>query len=585
MTLSVPFRTLRSATLQASMTPVTFVLALALGGVAMAARPAFADPPKLVVFLAIDQMRGDYIDRYGVQWTRGLRRLVDEGALFPQAAYPYFTTVTCAGHATMGTGTFPMTHGQIQNAWFDRDTGKDVSCTDDLSVTQISYGTQDKGPSIGGNSGARMLAPSFADELRSQATRPPRIVSISMKPRSAIGLVGHAGDVVMWYDTGKGWATSTAFATGKNPLVEKFLEANPMTRELGTPWTKLLPESAYFYEDDGLKENPPKGWTTVFPHPLTIPAGAPPDDDAYTRWEDSPFADTYLERMALALVDGLKLGQSPGTDYLAIGFSALDHTGHPFGPRSHEVQDTLARLDRTIGDLLTALDAKVGRGNYVVALSADHGVSPIPEQMAKLHFDAGRIDGLALTTKVTQVLAARLGTGKMLEKITNPYVYLAPGVYDKLKAKPDAMQAVIDAITTTPGIARVLTREQLEKGVETDDAIIRAARLSYYAPRSGELLIVPKPYWQGGTGGATHGTPYLYDQRVPVLLFGAGVKPGKYWQAASPADIAPTLAALCGITMSRSDGHVLAEAIVPTSTKAARPAARTGASAATGARH
>jgi len=538
MTLSLRSRRL-------TMPARVIALLLALGGAGLAARPAFADPPRLVVMLAIDQMRGDYIDRYGVQWTRGLHRLVDEGALFPQAAYPYFTTVTCAGHATMGSGTLPMTHGQIQNAWFDRETGKDVACTDDASVTQISYGTQAAAATSGGNSAARMLAPSFADELRSQATRTPRIVSLSMKPRSAIGLAGHAGDVVLWYDTGKGWATSTAFATGKNPLVEKFLEANPMTRELGTPWTKLLPEKAYFYEDDGLAENTPKGWTNMFPHPLLVPAGAPPDDDAYDRWENSPFADAYLARMAVALVDGMKLGQSPGTDYLAIGFSALDRVGHQFGPRSHEVQDTLARLDRTVGDLLAALDARVGRGNYVIALSGDHGVSPIPEQMAKLHFDAGRIDTQALTTKITQALATKLGAGKMLEKITSPYVYLAPGVYDKLKAKPEAMQAVIEAITSTPGIARVLTREQLEKGVDTDDAIVRAARLSYYAPRSGELLIVQKPYWlSGGTGGASHGTPYLYDQRVPVLFFGAGVKPGRYWQAATPADIAPTLAAL-----------------------------------------
>lgn len=563
MNLSSRFR------LTQSVIKTSVITASVVSAVGLAARPALADPPKLVVIIAVDQMRGDYIDRYGVQWTRGLRRLVDEGALFTQAAYPYFTTVTCAGHATIGTGTFPMTHGQIQNGWFDRELGKDVACTDDASVKQISYGTQDPAR-VGGNSGARLLAPTFADELRSQATRAPRVVSLSMKPRSAIGLAGHAGDVVLWYDTGKGWATSTAYTADKNPLIQKFLDANPIQRELGTPWTKLLPEKSYFYDDDGLKEAPEQGWTNMFPHAFLVPAAAPPDDAAYERWENSPFADAYLERMAVALVDGMKLGQSPsgGTDVLAIGFSALDRVGHPFGPRSHEVQDTLARLDRTIGDLLTVLDTKVGRGHYVIALSADHGVSPIPEQMAQLHFDAGRIDGASLTTKVSQALAAKLGPGKLLEKITHPYVYLAPGVYERLKAKPEAMQAVLEAITTTPGIARVLTRDQLERGVATDDAIIRAARLSYYPSRSGDLLILQKPYWLTGTGGTSHGTPYFYDQRVPVLLFGAGVKPGKYWQPASPADIAPTLAALCGITLGRADGHALGEALATSSSSA-----------------
>ncbi len=534
-----------------------------------AVRPALADPPaprpRLVVFIAVDQMRGDYVERYGGQWSHGLRRLFDEGAFFAQAAYPYFTTVTCAGHATMGTGTFPMTHGQIQNSWFDRDSGKDVACTDDATVTQVSYAANAPA-GMGGNSAARMQAPTFADELRGQATHAPRIVSLSMKPRSAIGLAGHAGDVVLWYDTGKGWATSTAFAKDKNPIVEKFLAANPIEKELSTPWTKLLPEQAYFFEDDGLGEGPERGWTKTFPHAFLSQPGAAPDADAFERWENSPFADAYLERMAVALVDGMKLGQTAGsTDYLAIGFSALDRVGHPFGPRSHEVQDTLVRLDRTIGELLAALDARVGRGNYVLALSADHGVSPIPEQMAKMHFDAGRMDGRALTTKLSQVLAEKLGAGKHLEKITAPYVYLAPGVYEKLNAKPESLQAVIDTITSAPGVARVLTRDQLESGVATDDKILRAARLSWFPSRSGDLLIVPKPYWLAGAAGTSHGTPYAYDQRVPVLLFGAGVKPGKYWQAATPADLAPTLAALCGITMSRSDGRVLSEALAATS--------------------
>jgi predicted AlkP superfamily pyrophosphatase or phosphodiesterase len=560
------------------------LFALVCGWPTFAARPAFADPPRLVVILAVDQMRADYVDRYGVQWTRGLRRLVDDGALFTQAAYPYFTTVTCAGHATIGTGAFPMTHGQIQNTWFDRGTEKDVACTDDASVKPVSYGAEAPAGTIG-NSAARMLAPTFADELRGQATHAPRIVSLSMKPRSAIGLAGHAGDVVLWYDTGKGWASSTAYTTGKNPLVERFVAASPIDRDLTTPWTKLLPERAYFFEDDGLAENPEKGWTNRFPHAFLAQAGTQPDADAFERWENSPLADVYLGHMAVALVDGMKLGQSgAGTDVLAIGFSALDRVGHAFGPRSHEVQDTLARLDRTIGDLLAALDARVGRGNYVVALSADHGVAPIPEQMAKMHIDAGRTDIRGLTTKLTQVLAEKLGPGKHLAKITMPYAYLAPGVYEKLKAKPESLQAVIDAIDSMPGVARVLTRDQLEKGVQSDDAIVRAARLSYYPSRSGELLIVQKPYWLGGAAGTSHGTPYAYDQRVPVLLFGAGVKPGKYWQAATPADIAPTLAALCGVTMSRSDGRVLSEALAPSS-KPARPAPRAGTSATTGTRH
>src|SRR5262249_17307736 len=151
---------------------------------------------------------------------------------------------------------------------------------------------------------------------------------------------------------------------------------------------------------------------------------------------------------------------------------------------------------------------------------------------------------------INQTLAQRLtgSSGEMLEKIVGPWAYLAPGVYDKLMARPDALQALREAVAGIPGIARIITRGQLENDVETDDPIPRAARLSYFRGGSGDLLILPKPYWMTGSAGTSHGTPYLYDRRVPVLFFGAGVKPGTYWSAASPADIAPTLAAICGIT-------------------------------------
>ena len=243
----------------------------------------------------------------------------------------------------------------------------------------------------------------------------------------------------------------------------------------------------------------------------------------------------------------------------------LDAVGHAFGPRSHEVQDTLVRLDATIGELLAALDAKVGAGRYVVALTGDHGVAPIPEQMKAMGVEAGRVDLRAVTASVEDVLVKRWGAakdgGKYVAHVAYTDLYFAPGVVDRLKAEPAVMKEVIDTMERVEGVLRVIPSHTLPEVHGTDDRLVRAARLSYMPDRSGDLFIMPKPYWLMSSAGTTHGTGYFYDERVPVLLFGAGIKPGKYWGAASPADLAPTLAALCGITMARPDGRVLSEAL------------------------
>ncbi len=530
---------------------------------------AQAAPPRLVVFISVDQFRGDYIERYGHTWTSGLRRLVDEGAWFVQAAYPYLATVTCAGHATMSTGTFPSTHGMVSNEWYDRESGKSVQCTDDASTTIVAYGTPPAtagaaaGP-VAANSLARMRTLTFADELRGQASRPPRIVGLSMKPRSAISLAGRKADAAIWFDGSKGgWVSSSAYGDAPNPVIAAFIASHPLERERQKTWTKLLPADKYLYEDDGLAERVLAGWTNQFPHPISAEKENP-GPGLYERWEISPFADLYLAQMAIAAVDGFKMGQTPGVDFLGVSFSALDRVGHMFGPRSHEVQDTLAQLDVTLGVLLKALDQRVGRQNYVVALTGDHGVGAIPEQMKALGYDAGRIDARAGRAALEAALAEQLGAGKHLTAISGPFVYLEPGTLEKLRAKPGALDALNAAVAAVPGWMKVIPNDLLASGAPSTDPFVEAARLSYFPGRSGDLTLVLKPFWQGGSGGATHGTPYRYDQRVPVLLMGPALKAGRYYQDASPADIAPTLAAICGITLARQDGRILVEALTST---------------------
>jgi len=543
----------------------TLALAAALaasGLVASArARPVPQDPsparPALVIVLVVDQMRADYVERYGTQWTGGLRRLLDGGARFRQAAYPYLDTVTCAGHATIGTGTLPRTHGLIMNEWWDRANGRLVTCTEDPDAPIVSYGE----PRQGGESPRRLRVPTLADVMRTELTPAPRVVTMSLKARAAIMLAGHRGDAVTWFD-GTGWATSASYATAPVPAIARFVSANPVARELGRPWTKRLPATRYLFDDEGLGEKPSRGWQTTFPHPLADDP-AHPDASAYERWRRSPFSDDYLGRLAEAAIDDFELGRGPGTDFLGVSFSALDLAGHWFGPRSHEVQDILAGVDATIGRLLDHLDRTVGQGRYVLALTADHGVAPIPAQIEADGLSAGRLDARTTAASIERALEPWFGGERTVATVRYTEVFLAPGVYARLQKMPEALAAAVAAIAGVPGVAHVFTRDTLADpaAASSGNPALRAAALGFDRDRSGDLVLAPQPYWLASSDATTHGTANLYDQRVPLVLFGASIRPGEYLQAATPADIAPTLASLTGVTLPVTDGRVLAEAL------------------------
>jgi len=535
-----------------------------------AAKPVKPAPapsrPKLVVLLVVDQMRADYIDKFLYQWSGGLKRLVEEGAWFRDAAYPYAGTETCVGHSTISTGAYPATHGMVANAWWDRELQKMVTCTSDPdpNVKNIEYaGTTLKGA----DTAWRMAVPSFAEELKFQTDGSTRIVTFSLKARASLMMAGHKADAVTWFDGGA-WVTSTPY--GVQPFIEEEAKSRPPKADYGKTWAPSLPEKSYWYPEKALGAVAPEGWDLTFPHPLRGKSNSTEADGAfYNQWTESPYADEALTRLAKKAVDALHLGKAAGADFLAIGYSTLDHAGHAFGPRSHEVQDILARLDKDLGDLFAHLDKTVGRGNYVVALSADHGVVPTPEDMQTTGADAGVLYLPEVQERIEKALEPFSYPKPAVARINGGDVYFAPGVYDKLRQDHAATRAVIDAALSQPGVAAVYTAEQLKDRPATQSPLVRAFALNYFPGRSGDLFLVSKPYWlhdstpagKARSYGTGHGTPYNYDQHVPVLLMGFGIQPGQYFQSITPADIAPTLAALCGITLAPRDGHVLSEAL------------------------
>ncbi|MGD9905489.1 MAG: alkaline phosphatase family protein [Vicinamibacterales bacterium] len=533
------------------------LLAVALVAGAIAPRgDVSAQPrtPSLLVLLVVDQMRADYLSRFDARFTQGFRRLAREGRRFDQTFYPYLNTVTCAGHATLGTGAWPRTHGIILNEWYRRELGRVRSCTADATTTPVPYsGSAEKE----GHSAAALLVPTLAERLRERWPQ-SRSVSLAVKPRSAVMMAGKGATAVTWVGS-SGWQTSTAYTAAPLPEVVRALGPAPLARERTLVWDRLLDVSSYTGTDAGLGERPPKGWTALFPHPLLSPDQP---DQFLELWQTSPFADAQLATMAAALIESYQLGRRDAVDFLGVSFPAVDKVGHDFGPESHELQDTLVRLDRTVGTFLDALDRLVGRDRYALALAADHGVAPVPEQRRAAGEIGGRVALAPIGDAVNAALtAAGLGPGPHVARIEYTEIYLTDAARAAVTA--ETVAPALAAIRAVPGIRTAVWTPALAT-LDAADPVVRAMRAGFVPGRSGDIAMAPAPYWilvpgrnPAGGDATTHGSSNEYDQHVPLIFLGAPFAPGLVHDPATPADAAPTLAATVGLTLQGVEGRPL----------------------------
>lgn len=511
-----------------------------------------ASGPSLLVIVVVDQMRADYLTRFGARFTGGFRRLLDDGAVFDNAYYPYLNTVTCAGHATIGTGALPKSHGAILNQWYDRALGRPRTCTEDLSATTFTYGTSDTGR---GHSAAALRVPTLGERLRARSPE-SRVLTFSMKARSALMLAGRQATAATWLGD-HGFETSSALG-GLRPEISRALFASPMQAAHDEVWERLMPVDTYTGIDDGIGERPDPGWTRVFPHPL---AGTAPGH-FHNLWEESPYSDAYLGELASTAIRDFQLGQRGVVDLLGVSFSATDLVGHSFGPESHELQDTLLRLDRALGALLATLDRVVGRDRYVLGLSADHGVAKIPEAERAAGRPGGRVPLGLVRSTVEQALSG-LGPGPHVARAEYTQVYLTPET--AAKATAETLAPAIAALKAMPGLQAAVWNRTLDgpvDGVAPD--VLNAIRGSYDRERSGDISIVPAPYWflvlgsrPDGGDGTTHGSANEYDQHVPLVFLGRPFTAGHYAARVSPADLAPTLAGTIALPMPGIEGRAV----------------------------
>lgn len=523
--------------------------------------------PRLVLLIVVDQFRYDYLDRFGDLFSAGgIKRLLREGALWTNANYDHVPTETAPGHATLMTGTWPANTGIVGNSWFDRDEGKLVTSVSDEKVKLLGGGENEAA-----SSPHRLLASTLGDELRLATQDRAKVIGISLKDRSAILPAGRHASAAYWFSTQTGNMVSSSYYLTQLPAwVVRFNQSRFADKYFGARWDRLLPEAEY--EKRTGADAPP--WenigrvkdTNSFPHIITGGVQRP-GQEFYEAFEYSPFANELLESFAEQAIINEGLGTDDDTDLLSVSFSSNDYVGHRFGPYSHEEMDMVLRVDRQIEKLLNFVEAHVGLRRTIVVFTADHGVAPIPEHAATLNLPGGRVKRDDILNAIRAAIRARYGREKeYVQHFTNGNVYfdLAALRRDGI-ARAEIERLAAEAVMTVPGVARCFTRTQLEThGVSSSDPIARRVYNGFNPRRNGELVIIYEPFkfLSEFPAGTTHGTPYSYDTHVPLIIMGTGVRPGLYNQAATPADIAPTLATLLRVQPpSSATGRVLIEAL------------------------
>ncbi len=507
-----------------------FLLAAALS--LAAAPPAAPKYPKLVLTIVIDQFRYDYLTRFRDQYKGGLARLLDKGAVFTNANYEHYPTVTAVGHSTVLTGATPSISGIIANEWFDRASGKSVSSVSDPAEKLLGGIGRDAA------SPRRLLVSTVGDEMKMAGRGKPKVVGMSIKDRSAILPAGHMADGAYWFDDASGnFVSSSYYFKELPPWVQTFNQARAVDKYAGAEWKSL---------DDGklLKKIADK-----------------PGQPYFKSMESTPYGNEMLEEFAESAVRGEKLGQRDGTDLLTVSFSSNDYVGHALGPDSAEVRDISIRTDKVIDKLFTYLDKQVGMTNVLVVLTADHGVAPVPEVNVERKMPGGRMKDATLSAAVAKAVGEKFGDGNWVLSTNYGVVYLN---WDAIRQKglkaEDVENVAAQAARALPNVFRVYTRSQLQQGNVQGDKVDRRVLNGFYAARAGDLFVISEPYWMSTANGTTHGSPFGYDSHVPIIFMGMGIKPGRYHHSAMVNDIAPTLATMLDVeTPSGSVGRVLDE--------------------------
>ena len=501
---------------------------------------------KIVVGIVVDQMRYDYLTRFWGQYGNdGFKRMVNEGFNCKNSHYNYVPTYTGPGHTSIYTGATPSIHGIIGNDFFDKVSGKMVYCAGDNN-----YQTVGSTSSAGQMSPHRMKMTSLADQLRLHTQMRGKTIGIAIKDRGAVLPAGHTANAAYWFYGGNegNWISSTFYMEKLPGWVKKFNKKHTVDKYL-MPWDTLYDINTYTESgpDDNPFEGRPMGKDrATFPYDLKA---LKDQNGGYDILKGTAYGNSLTTDFVLAAIDGENLGADADTDFLAISYSSTDYVGHKYGANSVEVQDTYLRLDKDLGRLLKALDEKVGKGQYTVFLTADHGAVHVPSYLKSVKIPAGYIDGIEQKEKFGSFLKATYGTIKIVKSVSNNQVFLDHEmIKDKKLDLTTVQNEIAKELLAYDNVMNTYTGFQMGQNV-FPEGIAASLQRGYHPKRSGDILVLYDPnFINYPHTGSTHGSGFHYDTHVPLLFYGKGVNQGSTSVKTNITDIAPTISALLGIS-------------------------------------
>jgi len=519
------------------------------------------EKPKLVVGIVVDQMRYDYLSRFYEDYSeKGFKKLMQKGFFHRNTHFNYVPTYTGPGHAAVHTGTTPANNGIIGNNWFDKTTGKSVYCVSDES--QNSVGTSSN---KGKMSPHRLLSTTLADQNRLHTQFRGKTISISIKDRGAILPGGHSANAAFWYEGGKtGNFISSSYYMDKLPAWAKDFNQSDLVENYLKEWNTLKPITEY--TESGKDVNDFEfGFdgkeTATFPYDLKKLAKK---NGNLNILKYTPYGNNIVAEFAKRAVDGENLGKDDDTDFLLVSFSSTDYAGHNFGVNSKEVQDIYLRLDRKLGEFISFLENKVGKDQFTLFLTADHGAIHVPNYLKSKKIRAGYFDTKILKSKIESFLNDTFQEDlNLIRKVSNQQIFFHHKNLLKADIESDDLQEILTQfLLKYPKINRVFSREMIMHGNQTD-RVGKLVQRGFHQKRSGDIVYALEPaVISYPPKGSTHGSSMNYDTQVPLIFFGKGIKPGEGYQKRNITDIAPTISHILGIAFPNANiGNIITEAL------------------------
>ncbi|HEX8926795.1 MAG TPA: alkaline phosphatase family protein [Terriglobales bacterium] len=515
---------------------------------------AYNQKPKVVVIIIVDQLRGDLVERYHDEFVSGgFRRFTDQGAWFTTCYYQYANTRTAPGHATLGTGTYSLGHGIINNEWFDPKRNHMVSSVDDDNT--VAVGADVKGISA---SPFNLLTDTIGDELKLGTSGRARVFGIALKDRAAILPVGYSANAAFWIDHDSGqWITSSYYMKqAPTWLLEYNQNGTRAKAMLGKSWKGANGEEVFTTTPQTKADGTVAGF--------------------YDTVGATPYANDYTIAFAEELMERENVGSGPVTDLVSVSFSSHDILGHRKGPDSNEEHEMMLALDKQLAGFFSWLDQKYGRDNVVLAFAADHGMAPVPAFAAKMRVPAVAYNGREIAAELNRMIdqqfkstkpaatsakQGKLETPKYVIALDYPLAMLDEHAWEGTKLNEADAEKMVGELLMKLGLRGYVTKSQLAKA-EVPDTVFTRKYLNSYSPHgSWYVMGMARPFVIGYPTGTDHEMPYTYDSHIPLAFAGPMFRPGQYRETVEPVDLAVTLSSVLGVNPPASAvGRVLHEA-------------------------